>query len=652
MTEQSLFQKNLVFLQSSVPSLASLARRSTDTITKPVLDESGQAVDIDLGGGRLYNRPALEFAREQVTSWRNAPMRVVVNRPDPDTLEDESTKGLTRRFESEVGDTILPLPPEEVSGMLVVVGLGLGLQVPELLKQLSPRHVVLIEPIEEFAVHSLHALDWPGLSAQCQEKGATLDVVLQTTPRAVQTELEELMTQFGASAIDGAYTFVHYQTDVTKAIARGVQELAGMKSIMQGYYADEKLMIENAVANVEADEFWLLDGNYHVPHSFPAFVIGSGPSLDQSLDAIRAWQDHAIIFCAGSALQTLLGAGIRPDFQVEKENNDTTAARISHIFERVGGSGPTFGVDLIASTTVKPSITELFDTKLLFHREHLSSTRIFGEDYNPVVGTGPFSANTAMSVATTLGFRNVYLFGVDCGSVDQERHHAENTVYHTREGHIQGHNKMPIPVPGNFGGQAWTNSYFLWSRWVFETIISAAEVATFNCSDGIAIEGALPVRPEDLSIPRDKLDKADVLDAIKGASDHFEPGAYLDTQDVAGAFEAWQAFAGEVRQFLDTVLNTEDQLLRFEEKLATFLEGCDRQYGGVVVPLRGSAQSMVPVAGYYLNRAPDRETQARMMDIFREVFRERIEFILDDATDVLGTIVTNHAGVTELKAAG
>lgn len=650
MTAQSLFQKNLVFLQSSVPALATLARRSTDTITRPVLDETGRAVDIDLGGGRLYNRHASEFAHEQAASWRNAPMRVVVNRPEPEALEDESTQILTRRFEQDVGERLLELPPADTSGMLVVVGLGLGLQVPEILEYLTPRHVVLIEPIEEFAVHSLHALDWSELAEQCRSKGASLDVVLQTTPRAVQTELEELMTRFGASAIDGAYIFVHYQTDVTKEIARGVQELAGMKSIMQGYYADEKLMIENAVANVDANEFWLIDGNYHVPHSFPALVVGSGPSLDQSLDAIRACQDHAIIFCAGSALQTLLGAGIRPDFQVEKENNETTAARISHIFERAGGSGPTFGVDLIASTTVKPSITDLFDAKLLFHREHLSSTRIFGENYNPVVGTGPFSANTAMSVATTLGFRNIYLFGVDCGSVDRERHHAENTVYHTREGHTQGHNNMPIPVPGNFGGQAWTNPYFMWSRWVFETVISAAEVNAFNCSDGVAIAGASPLRPEELSIADTPLDKAAVLEALKGASDHFAPGTYMDTQDAAGAFETWQAFAAEMRDFVDRVLPAEDTLEGFEEKLVPFLEGCDQRYGGVVVPVRGSASSMVPVAGFYLNRAPDADTHAQMMDIFRSVYRERMEHMLEDATRLLGSIAANHAGMAEIKA--
>ena len=643
MTEISLFQKNLVSLDTALPGVASLVRRSTDTITQPAFDEAGMAVDIDIGGGRLYNTDVGEFARLQVESWRASPMRVVVGRPEPDALADRSTKTMSAELADCAGDELLAIPPAEHAGMLVVVGLGLGLHVPELLEEMSPRHVVLIEPMEEFLVHSLHALDWQALSARCTELGATLDVIVQLDPRAAQKELEELMTRFGASSVDGAYTYVHYQTDATIAIARSFHELVGMKSIMQGYYGDEKLMIENTVSNVDTHDFWMVDGTYQAPHDLAAFIVGSGPSLDRSIEAIRAWQGHAVIFCAGSALQTLLSAGIKPDFQVEKENNETTEARIAHIFERNGGDGDTFGVDLMASVSVKAGVTRLFDDKFLFHREFLSSTRMFGDGHEPVVGTGPFSANTAMALATTLGFRKIYLFGCDCGSVDQTAHHAKDTVYHTREGHVQGHNDMPIQVPGNFGTPAWTNSYYLWSRWVFETVIASAEVTAFNCSDGVAIPGALPVPPEELALPGAPLDKSRVKRAIKGAGRHFEAGAYMDTQDAAGRLQAWHEFAGEMRGFMDETLPSADELSAFEVALTGFLNSCDEKYGGVVVPLSGSARGMAPVAGYFINRAADPQAHARMMAVFRDVFRAQIELVLEDATALLESIASDHA---------
>jgi len=652
MTELSLFQENLIFLDTALPGVASLVRRSTDTITQPVLDDTGLAVDIDIGGTRLYNADAGEFARMQVEAWRTSPMRVVVSCPEPDALSDPSTKNLSAALADFAGDSLLSLPPAENAGMLLVVGVGLGQHVPVLLEKMAPRHVVLIEPMEEFLVHSLHALDWRALSAQCAALGASLDVIVQLDPRAAQKELDELMTRFGASSVDGAYSYVHYQTDATIMIARGFQELVGMKSIMQGYYTDEKLMIENTVSNVDTHEFWMVDGAYQAPHDIPAFIVGSGPSLDRSIEAVRAWQGHAVVFCAGSALQTLLRAGIRPDFQVEKENNETTEARIAHIFEREGGGKDTFGVDLMASVSVKDGVTRLFDDKFLFHREFLSSTRMFGEGHNPVVGTGPFSANTAMALATTLGFRKIYLFGCDCGSVDQTAHHAKETVYHTREGHVQGHNDMPIQVPGNFGVPAWTNSYYLWSRWVFETVIASAEVTAFNCSDGVAIPGALPVRPEELEITGAALDKARIVRAIKGTSRHYDAGAYLDTQDVAGNLRTWHEFAGEVRDFMDKALPEADELYEFEVALTQFMNRCDEKYGGVVVPLSGSARGMPPVAGYYVNRAADADAQAQMMSIFRDVFRAQIENILDDATGLLEGIAAERAGAGELRAAG
>lgn len=651
MSGLSLYQKNLLFLETTLPALAQLARETDDTLTRPVLDAAGCAVDIDLGQGRLYNRPAAEFAAEQVASWRRSPDRVVVISPAPDSLEDECTRALSTRLFAEAGDRLRDVPREDQSGLLVVIGLGLGAHVRSLIEMVSPRHVVLIEPIEEFAVHSLHALDWTSLVQNCRARGTTIDLIISFDPRAVQSELEALITRFGVSCMDGAYSFMHYQTDVNRTIARGFRELAGMKSILQGYYADEKLMIENTIANVTRDDFWMIDGMFQAPHDLPLFIVGSGPSLDASLETIRKWQDHAIIFCAGSALQSLLAAGIKPDFQIEKENNETTEARIQHIFERHGKGARTFGVNLIASTTVQPTIVDVFDDTFLFHRELLSSTRMFANGFNPVVGTGPFSANTALAVATVLGFRDVYLFGCDCGSADRAQHHAQNTVYYTRDGHASGHADLPLPVSANFGGQAWSNPYFLWSRWVFESMIANAELTAFNCSDGVAIAGANPLRPDDLVMPGRPINKTRILLNLKAACAHQPAGAYLAERDVSGIVARWHAGAADVREFLDenlTCAGIDD----FEDRLVRFIDQSEAQHDGVLAPILGSMRSMVPVAGYFLNRAPDPETKARFMTTFRLVYREQVERLLVDCSAMLDAINAAHGANSELRAAG
>jgi len=647
----SLFQKNIVFLQTAVPALASLAGKTTDTLTKAVMDSSGIAVDIDLGGGRLYNRPAAEFAQEQVLSWLRQPNRVVVNRPEPESMKDEAGKTLSMRLSDEVGDDLLAFPPTDESGLLVVIGIGLGQHIRDLVKKVGPRHLVLIESISEFVVHSLHALDWASLIQDCQAQGTTVDVIVDSDPRVVKTELEELITHFGAYCVDGAYSFLHFQTDVSRAIARDFQELAGMKTILQGYYADEKLMIENTIANVTGEEFWMIDGAPQKTHDMPAFIIGSGPSLDGALDTIREWQDHAVIFCAGSALQSLLAAGIKPDFQIEKENNEQTRKRMEHIFERHGAGADRFDISLIGSVTVKPAVFDLFGDTFLFHREMLSSTRMFGKGFNPLLATGPFSANTAVSAATILGFRNMYMFGCDCGSVDRGQHHARDTVYYTRDGHTSGHANLPLPVPANFGGQAWSNPYFLWSRWVFESMISQAEISAVNCSDGVAIQGATPIRPADLEMPRNVLNKEKVLSALKKSCLYQAPGSYLQGQNLPDVLDRWNRFAADLRQFCAEVLPQAKSLHDLDGALARFVETRDLTYDGILVPIEGSMRAMVPVGGYFLNRVAEPQDRARLLDVFRDVFDEEVERMLADCTAMLAGIAAGHGDSREIQVA-
>ena len=195
MTEASLFRKNLIFLDAAQPGVASLVRRSTDTITRAVPGVDGRAVDIDIGAGRFYNQDVDAFAEAQVAAWRGAPMRVVVGRPEPEDLHDPGTRWLSAALSDAAGDALLPIPPADHAGMLVVVGVGLGAHIPLLLEQVAPRHVVLIEPIEEFVVHSLHALDD---CAGAVEHAFSFQVIEHVEePTAFLAEIAELLAPGG-----------------------------------------------------------------------------------------------------------------------------------------------------------------------------------------------------------------------------------------------------------------------------------------------------------------------------------------------------------------------------------------------------------------------------------------------------------------------
>ena len=56
------------------------------------------------------------------------------------------------------------------------------------------------------------------------------------------------------------------------------------------------------------------DGLYGKFKNIPAIVCGAGPSLMEKLENLRQWQDKALLFAGGSALQPLVEAGIQPHF--------------------------------------------------------------------------------------------------------------------------------------------------------------------------------------------------------------------------------------------------------------------------------------------------------------------------------------------------
>lgn len=640
MAESTLYDKNLLFFTSANPFVAEMVRDPDTNLTQPVFDDTGMAIDIDVGHGCLYGRPARECAAEQVSSYLAHPTRVVVDPPDPGVLYDACSHAMATTLESGAGDG-LTHPPLDRGGILMVAGIGLGFHLSELIAKTGPRHVILVEPIGEFLRHSLSAIDWSAIWAQCSEAGATIDIITGGDPAGIQLRLESLMSGFGEAAIDGSYIYIHYQTDVTRAIAAKFHELAGMTTLLKGYYADEKLMVENTVANVTAHDFWFVEGEIRAPIKAPVFIVGAGPSLDDSIEVIRQWQDRAIIITAGSTLQALLHQGIVPDFHIEKENTDPTVDRLRHIQgrnrDRFGGD--TFGpIRLVASTTVKSGVTELFDEKFLFQRKNLSSTEMFGEGHIAVDGTSPYSANAALTLAAIMGFREVYLFGCDCGAKDADHHHSGETAYYTLDNYADRDIEFPLRTPGNFGGEVLTNSFFSWSRWTYEQVIAATGMTVRNCSDGAMIAGAQPLPPEELTLTNDPLDKTAVVETVKTSSVHYTPGAFLIDQDVPAVTNSWYEFSAALRGHLDENLEAADDIHQFNRRLRNFLDSAAAKYGGVTILVGGSVRSMVPVAAYFLNRATDAKAQARLMEIFRTTFRAEIERILADGCNVMANL--------------
>ena len=109
--------------------------------------------------------------------------------------------------------------------------------------------------------------------------------------------------------------------------------------LSSGFFEDEILMMRNTYYNLRGTAFRLVDRKRHRERSTPVFVVGSGPSLDRDIAAIKKWRDRAIVFSCGTAIGILLKNGIRPDLHVENENTFPLVKNLREFKRRYGFDG-------------------------------------------------------------------------------------------------------------------------------------------------------------------------------------------------------------------------------------------------------------------------------------------------------------------------
>jgi len=256
------------------------------------------------------------------------------------------------------------------------------------------------------------------------------------------------------------------------------------------------IMARNAMANLARGDVAILS-DFLPAREEPAFVIGSGPSVDKELECLAQLSDKAVLISIGTGLRGLLERGIRPDFHVELENGEGNR----DIMRATAADFDLGGITLVGSLTVHSGMVELFDDAILFLRERVSSTMLLGAPYQLLQPAGPTVANTGLISAIRLGFREIYLFGVDMGTKDAGCFHAKGSVYGA--GLRKDVSKPNRSFAGNFGGEVSGLSVLNWSRHVLENVVRfyRGMVRVYNCSDGARIEGALPKVSRAIALP-------------------------------------------------------------------------------------------------------------------------------------------------------
>jgi hypothetical protein len=432
----------------------------------------------------------------------------------------KETEELLKQAEEEVGAL-----PDKVPS-IIMFGLGVGYQLEKLLDEHTVEKLFICEPNPDFFYASLFAIDWQAIFETVEKSKTRIYLNIGDDGTNLFRDLLSQFYAIGPYILNSTYFYQsYYNASLNPAISQLREQLQVVISMGEyfdhAYYgiAHTKEGMRRKIPVLAANPASKLS---YDDKEVPIFIVGNGPSLDSSIEAIKEWQGQAIVVSCGTALQALHRHGITPDFHAEIEQNRST-------FDwavLIGDLEYLKDITLISCNGIHPDTCDLYKDVMIAFKEGESSTvsalNVLGrENFATLLNAFPTVSNFAIDLFSTIGFTSIYLIGVDLGFVDVKHHHSKSSGYYREDGketydYTDSANTSLI-VPGNFRPKVNTKHEFKVSRQVIEQVTSAKPKGQefYNCSDGAKIRGALPIRTDELLIVVTEQQKKQVTEKLK-----------------------------------------------------------------------------------------------------------------------------------------
>ena len=634
-------QRNRAFLISRFPDLAGILETPVATAA---VREDGAVIDLDLGQNRLYGSDGRTLAAEQVAGYMEKPLRFFITDLSGANVASQTSFRLFQRLLGELESRGIDVgkmeaKPQYEGCFLVVLGLGLGFHLQDLIDRTGAKVILIVEHHAEFLRHSLESLDWAGLITRNEARGCKISVVVPASAADAIRNISTHFTEEGSHFIDGAYVFVHYPSatlfDIRDRLVESVQILYSSR----GYHEDELVMMTNSTANMALGNFRLLDNKLRPERSEPAFIIGSGPSIDKSFERIKQMRERAVVFSCGTGLRGCLSNGIVPDFHCEIENGP----QVYEVLSVVRSQFDFKGITLVAPFSVDPRVPTLFDEKFLFFRDAISGSRILTDHTNEIYLAVPTVSNCGLRTALSMGFGTFYLFGVDCGAKDPNRQHSKQSVYfHADLFKAEPLTDMTYTFPGNFGGLVKSNWVLMFTRMMIAEACRIYRPQVFNCSDGANIRNTTPKVVEAVKLPELSRSRAQIKEAIRKLLRPCGPRELLATVSFERLREETEAFRRDGLRAIELAANDEKNFIGFWRHLDAFLKDRTSDYAQIPSMIDCSLKSLPKIGMFLVHRIPDRAIRQEIYDAFIDEYRSIFILMCDNVVECLDTLVRDY----------
>ncbi|MFN3599696.1 MAG: 6-hydroxymethylpterin diphosphokinase MptE-like protein, partial [Aquificaceae bacterium] len=433
--KELMFRKNLSLFEEKLPPVAQAVQRVKTPIK--IREKEGK-LDALVGDVSVYDGDVWALVQRQLEFFEKVQPKLFESVGIGEIPKREDIiafKYGNKLLHLVGGDNTYKTPPLKEGGfipLLIVIGVGFGMHIKELMERYHVQNLILIDTPLYFRL-SLYWLDWEWVFDQFSDGKRQLHIILmdnkysQEHPDEAYEPILRAIQGMNPANAWFSYYIQHLAYDPPLKPIEWLREHPMLKHLLYGYFDDELWSLDWTIEKV-ARGIPLYYGDRKVPKDVAAFVLGAGPSLDKSLETIERYKDKAILVSCGSTITSLQKVGIKPHIHVELE-------RTKYTYDVLVEVDPSFLRDifLVTTNTVWTQCFDLFKEggfviKYADAGEKL--LRILGIRAPELANISPTVTAMGVSLCASLGFEEVYLFGVDLGSKEPKRHHSKHSNYY------------------------------------------------------------------------------------------------------------------------------------------------------------------------------------------------------------------------------
>ncbi|GGB10555.1 motility associated factor glycosyltransferase family protein [Agarivorans gilvus] len=555
-----------------------------------------------INGDMLFSESPMQESRQYYQHYLKSPRienldaRYILRKPSP---------FLHYKYSDELRRLVQKLPserrqlPEKIPSF-IMYGCSLGHHIETLLLEHKVDHFTLYEPSWDFFYASLFVINWEKIINIAEQEERHLYLSIGDDGSNLFNDIHNLLKHRGINILPYTFFFTSYfNENLDKSIRTTREKLQILTNIIEYF--------DHSIFNLAHTSHLLKQDNCYVMlkdkpalikdelKNTPVFIVGNGPSLDHSIDVIKENIDKAVIVSCGTSLKALYELGIKPDFHAEVEQTNATTLWISQVPDKHWLKD----ISLVSVCGVHPNVAALFKDCYLGMKLGEASTVAYGrmnsvfDEFQGILYSYPTVSNCAISSLIKLGFKNLYLFGVDLGFKDVSRHHSQHSAYYKKDGEaLYDYNRHGIGfrVKGNFGDDVFTKHEFKFSAEVIsESLAEAPDVDCYNTSDGAFIENTHPLTLDSVLLLNPVVDKNKFKARLKNEAYKSVSKDIIDSFDSFYSQDAFNYHFDKVRSLWEQPCESWEQALeKMDRQDKLFKESAQDLHSLFYFLLRGS----------------------------------------------------------------